>query len=92
MSKVVFFSTTFYPEMIEWNPLGMEMEDDWKEYERDWKTLGKPLNPLTGDPHYTKGQVIVTEQNQYKSKRNDKSTTKSKQNKANHRTNTKQTR
>ena len=65
MSKVVFFSTTFYPEMIEWNPLDAQMHPDWKEYERDWKALGKPLNPVTGDPHYTKGQVIVTEKERY---------------------------
>ena len=66
MSKVVFFSTTFYPEMIEWNPLQVNMSPDWKEYERDWKALGRPISPLTGDPSWTQGQMVVTDKDVWK--------------------------
>tara|TARA_Y100000593_G_scaffold1406_2_gene2897 strand:+ start:2603 stop:3919 length:1317 start_codon:yes stop_codon:yes gene_type:complete len=65
MSKVVFFSTTFYPEMITWNPLGLPLDPEWKEFERDWKALGRPMSPLTGDPEWTKGMKVVTQKENF---------------------------
>ena len=66
MSKVVLYATSFYPELIKWNPLNIDIEDDWKHFERDWKVLGRPLNPLSLEPAYNKGKAIVTEPEAYK--------------------------
>ena len=66
MSKVVLYATSFYPELIKWNPLDIEIEEDWKQFERDWKVLGRPLNPLSLEPAFNRGKVIVTEPEAYK--------------------------
>ena len=55
MSKVVLYATSFYPEMIKWNPLNIPLKNKWEDYERDWTILGQPMSldktPLTANPY-----------------------------------------
>ena len=44
MSQVVLYATSFYPEMIKWNPLDIPLQDKWKDYKRDWTALGRPMS------------------------------------------------
>ena len=55
MSKVVLYATSFYPEMIKWNPLNIPLKNEWQDYSRDWTILGQPMSldktPLTANPY-----------------------------------------
>ena len=63
MSKVVLYATSFYPEMIKWNPLNIPLKNEWQDYSRDWTILGIP-NPVKKTNHAKHGGEVLP-QNPY---------------------------
>ena len=53
--KVIGYAGGFYKNLLQWNPLDIEIKEEWKTLDKDWKSIGNALenvpdmNPYIGD-------------------------------------------